>query len=90
MAIPAPTWIDADMVWLADDGESFYASIDDAVQDSVDQDWPDKEPRELKLRLGMQIPTATVRIFDITENGHEWEVVDRANQGAQGEKGGEA
>ncbi|WP_186056572.1 hypothetical protein [Burkholderia gladioli] len=90
VAIPAPTWIDADMVWLADDGESFYASIDDAVQDSVDQDWPDKEPRELKLRLGMQIPTATVRIFDITENGHEWEVVDRANQGAQGEKGGEA
>ncbi|MDD1789052.1 hypothetical protein [Burkholderia gladioli] len=90
VASPAPTWIDADMVWLADDGESFYASIDDAVQYSVDQDWPDKEPRELKLRLGMQIPTATVRIFDITENGHEWEVVDRANQGAQGGKGGEA
>ncbi|WP_175739969.1 hypothetical protein [Burkholderia ambifaria] len=72
---------DADMVWLADDGETFFHSIDDAVDCAVDQEWPSVEPLELKLSLGKRIPTATVRVFNITENGHEWEFVDAARAG---------
>lgn len=72
----------ADMVWLADDGETFFHSIDDAVDCAVDQEWPSVEPLELKLSLGKRIPTATVRVFNITENGHEWEIVDAARTGA--------
>ncbi|MCS6498996.1 hypothetical protein NYD60_03105 [Burkholderia thailandensis] len=73
---------DADMVWRDDDGEMFYHSIDDAVDYEVDQAWPTTGPLELKVSLAKKIPTATVRIFNITENGYEWEIVDAARTGA--------
>ena len=71
----ALTAFDADMVWPDYDGETFFHSIDDAVEYEVDQSWPTDGPLELKLQLGKRIPPATIRIFNITENGHEWEIV---------------
>jgi hypothetical protein len=72
---------DADMVWPDDDGETFFHSIDDAVEQEISNAWPIdvEQPNngelELKLSLAKRIPTATIRIFNITENGHEWEIV---------------
>jgi hypothetical protein len=71
----ALTALDADMVWPAYDGETFFHTIDDAVQYEIDQAWPTDGPLELKLQLAKRIPIATVRIFNITENGNEWEIV---------------
>ncbi|MEI7296657.1 hypothetical protein WCQ02_31325 [Paraburkholderia tropica] len=71
---------DADMVWHAEDGETFFHTIDEAVDYEVDQAWPTTGPLELKLSLGKSIPPATVRIFNITENGHEWEIIDAARK----------
>lgn len=84
---------DADMVWHAEDGETFFHTIDDAVDYEVDQAWPTTGPLELKLSLGKRIPQATVRIFNITENGHEWEIIDAARAAEierSGSAGGEA
>ncbi|WP_186308125.1 hypothetical protein [Paraburkholderia sp. BCC1884] len=81
------TALDAYMVWPDDDGEQFFHSIDDAVESEVDSAWPvDVEPPandelELKLQLAKRIQTATVRIFNITENGHEWEIVPATDTG---------
>jgi hypothetical protein len=69
---------DADMVWPDDDDESMFHSIDDAVDYVVDLNWPDAEPLEITLQIAKRIPSATVRIFNITENGHEWEIVTDA------------
>jgi hypothetical protein len=75
---------DADMVWPDDDGETFFHTIDDAVENEVNNAWPiDVDPPangelELKLKLAKRIPTATIRIFNITENGHEWEILTAA------------
>ncbi|NML34886.1 Lar family restriction alleviation protein [Paraburkholderia antibiotica] len=79
------TACDADMVWPAYDGETSFHSIDEAVQYEVDQAWPTQEPLELRLDLAKRIPAATIRIFNITENGHEWEIVAPAHVSA-GEK----
>ena len=81
----ALTAIDADMVWPDYDGETFFHSIDDAVEYEVDQSWPTEGPLELKLQLGKRIPPATIRIFNITENGHEWEIVTSLTPGASNE-----
>lgn len=67
---------DSDMVWPDYDTETFHHSIDDAVDYEVDQAWPTAGPLELKLQLAKRIPNVTVRIFNISENGHEWEIVD--------------
>jgi hypothetical protein len=80
----ALTALDADMVWPDDDGETFFHTIDDAVENEVNNAWPiDVDPPangelELTLQLAKRIPTAKVRIFNITENGHEWEIVTAA------------
>jgi Lar family restriction alleviation protein len=66
---------DADMVWPDYDSETFHHSIDDAVEYEVDQEWPVDGELELKVQLAKRIPTATIRIFNITEHGHEWEIV---------------
>ncbi|QNB13469.1 restriction alleviation protein, Lar family [Paraburkholderia tropica] len=79
---------DADMVWHAEDGETFFHTIDDAVDYEVDQAWPTTGPLELKLSLGKIIPAATVRIFNITENGHEWEIIDAARKAEIGGRNG--
>lgn len=76
------TAIDADMVWRDEDGESFHHSIDDAVDAEVDQAYPDTEQFEMRLTLAKRIPTARVRVFNITESGYEWEIVDAARTGA--------
>lgn len=84
---------DADMVWPDDDGETFFHTIDDAVEAEVNNAWPvdvDQPTNgelELKLTLAKRIPTATIRIFNITENGHEWEIVQPA-QKAEGNGNG--
>jgi Lar family restriction alleviation protein len=78
------TAIDADMIWPEYDGETFFHSIDDAVEYEVDQARPTTGPLELKLSLGKRIPTATIRIFNITANGHEWEIVPAAATAASG------
>jgi hypothetical protein len=83
---------DADMVWPDDDGETFFHTIDDAVENEVNNAWPvdvDQPTNgelELKLQLAKRIPTATIRIFDITENGHEWEIVTAAQPASGGDR----
>jgi hypothetical protein len=74
-AVRVLTADDADMVWPDYDIETFHHSIDDAVDYEVDQAWPTTGPLELKVQLAKRIPTATIRIFNITENGHEWEIL---------------
>jgi hypothetical protein len=66
---------DADMVWPDYDTETFHHSIDEAVEYEVDQAWPVNGELELKVQLAKRIPNATIRIFNITENGHDWEIV---------------
>jgi hypothetical protein len=84
---------DADMVWPDDDSETFFHTIDDAVENEVSNAWPvDVEPLangelELKLQLAKRIPTATIRIFNITENGHEWEIMPTGAAASGGELG---
>lgn len=82
----ALTAYDADMVWPDDSDEMFFHTIDDAVENEVNNAWPvDVEPPangelELKVQLAKRIPAVTIRIFNITENGHEWEIVTAMQQ----------
>lgn len=82
--VRALTADDADMVWPDDDGESMFHTIDDAVvfhtiDDAVgymvELNWPDTAPLEVHFQIAKRIPNAKVRIFNITESGHEWELV---------------
>jgi hypothetical protein len=66
------------MVWPDDDGESMFHSVDDAVDYVAEMNWPDTTPFEVQFQIAKRIPTATIRIFNITENGHEWEIIDAA------------
>jgi hypothetical protein len=78
---------DADMVWPDDDCESMFHCIDDAVDYMVDLNWPDAEPVEVTFQLGKRIPNASIRIYNITENGHEWEIVPSGAAASGGELG---
>jgi hypothetical protein len=78
---------DADMVWPVRDDESFYHTLDDAVEQEISNAWPIEAPVEFKFRIAKRIPTVTIRVTEVTENGHEWEIVDAALQShSEGEK----
>lgn len=79
---------DADMVWPQDDGEIMHHSLDDAVEYEIQQAWPVEAPLEFTFQAAKRIPDVTIRVTEITENGHEWEIVTAA-QPASGQKEGE-
>jgi hypothetical protein len=80
---------DADMVWPDHDGETFYHTLDDAVEQEISNAWPIEAPVEFKFQIAKRIPAVTIRVTEITENGHEWEIVRAApaapGAAAQGE-----
>jgi len=66
---------DADMVWPLDDGETFYHTLDDAVEQEISNAWPVEAPVEFEFQIAKRIPNVTVRVTEITESGHVWEIV---------------
>jgi hypothetical protein len=77
---------DADMVWPDHDGETFYHTLDDAVEQEISNAWPIEAPVEFKFQIAKRIPAVTIRVTEITENGHEWEIVRAAPASSAGEK----
>lgn len=85
-AVRALTADDADMVWPQDDGEIMHHTLDDAVEYEINQAWPVEAPLELTFQVAKRIPDVTIRVTEITENGHEWEVVTAAQPASGGDR----
>ncbi len=81
---------DPDMVWPVDDPETFYHSLDDAVEGEINNAWPVEAPLEFEFQVAKRLPTVTIRVTEITESGHEWEIVDAARAHSTNRSGGES
>lgn len=57
------------MAWPDYDGETMFHSIDEAIEYETDNAFPCRDEFEMKLSLAKSIPSATVRVFNVSAAG---------------------
>lgn len=73
-----------DMVWLKEDSEQFAHSIDEAVDDYVNANWPvPSQGGEIEFEAAFRLPDVKVRVWctervNDDDPGYGWEIIDAA------------